>query len=369
MKKSLFAITTAAFASAAAAQSTVTLFGVVDIDIAHFSQNGVSKTMMSHSGDVPSHLGFRGTEDLGGGLSANFWLAGGMQPDEGGAKPFDFSFRSTVSLAGSFGEIRLGRDYPAGALNQGVFDPFRNMGPASGANLTLPVLPPVLGTGLNPTTSIRVSNAVQYLWGYAPNAMAFVGNGFYGSAMYAFPENVTDKPAIARYAAVRTGYAAGPWNVAVGYADSKGPFGTVGPAFGTVTTFKESNLGASYVLGNVKLMGHIGANDSDKPNTRYTHWAVGAEITIGAGYIPISYIAVKQNNAAESSANQIGVGYVYFLSKRTSLYTSVAHITNKDGATYTFVGGNGGNLPALTPGLITSKGNGTGYDFGVRHVF
>ena len=40
-----------------------------------------------------------------------------------------------------------------------------------------------------------------------------------------------------------------------------------------------------------------------------------------------------------------------------------------DGATYTFVGGNGGNLPALTPGLITSKGNGTGYDFGVRHVF
>ncbi|WP_213956142.1 MULTISPECIES: porin [unclassified Variovorax] len=369
MNKNIFAATVAAFAGVASAQSTVTLFGVVDVDIDHFSQNGVSRTMLSHSGNAPSQIGFRGTEDLGDGLSANFWLASSTSPDDGGTRPMDFAFRSTVSLAGPFGEVRLGRDYPPGSLNQGVFDPFRNMGPASGANITLPVLPGVLGTGSNPTTSIRVSNSIQYLWGFAANAQAVVGTGFYGSVMVALPENVTGKPPIGRYAGGRAGYAVGPWNVAVAYAESKGPFGTLGPRYGTPTTFKESNLGAWYQFDNVKLMGHVGANDSDVPNTRFTHWAVGTEITIGAGYIPLSYIAARQNNAANSSVEQIAAGYVYFLSRRTSLYTSIAHIKNKNGATFSFVGGNGGSFPALTPGLITSKGNGTGYDFGMRHYF
>jgi len=83
MKKSLITLAVLAFASAASAQSTVTLFGVMDADIGHYSQGGFSKTMVSTSGNGPSSLGFRGMEDLGGGLSAAFWLEAALLNDTG----------------------------------------------------------------------------------------------------------------------------------------------------------------------------------------------------------------------------------------------------------------------------------------------
>jgi len=368
MKKIFIALAAVAFASAASAQSSVTVFGVLDLDLAHFSQNGLSKTVESHSGNMPSRLGFRGTEDLGGGYSAHFYLASGLSPDDASAA-FNFSFRSTLSLAGPFGEIRLGRDYPVGSLNQGAFDPFGNMGVASGANLTLPVVPGVVADGINPLTSIRVNNSIQYMWGFAPNDLTFYGNGFYGDVQAALPENAKGTPPLGRYTGIRVGYAVGSWNVAGAYAESTGPYGTLGSGYMAVTSFKESNLGASYSFDGNSVMGHVGINDSNMPNSRYSHWAVGAQIRLGLGYFPLSYIATRRNDAAGSSSAQIGAGYVYNLSKRTAVYTAVAHIANKSGATNTFIGGNGGNFPALTSGLISSPGNGTGYDFGVRTIF
>lgn len=246
------------------------------------------------------------------------------------------------------------------------------MGPASGANITLPVVPNVVGTGVNPATAIRVSNSVQYMWGFAPNALAFIGKGFYGDVMVGLPETASGTSPLGRYTGTRVGYAVGPWNVAGAYAESVGPFGTMGPNYKLTTTFKESNLGGSYTFSGGKLMGHIGTtefNIPNMPNMRYSHWAVGGEITVGNGFIPLSYISRKQNNAPGSSADQIAAGYVHHLSKRTALYTSVSRMTNKNGGTYTFIGRNGGNFPALTSGLVSSPGNGSAYDIGVRHSF
>ena len=368
MKKTFIALAAAAMASAASAQGSVTVFGRLDLDLAHFSQNGLTKTIESHSGNAPSQLGFRGTEDLGSGYSANFYLAGGLSPDDA-SSAFSFGIRSTISLAGPLGELRFGRDYPVGSLNQGAFDPFGNMGVASGANLTLPVIPGLVAAGINPLTSIRVNNSIEYMWGFAPNALAIYGTGFYGDVQAALPENTNSTPPLGRYTGIRAGYAVGQWNICGAYAESTGPFGTPGPRYMAVTSFKESNLGASYSFNGSSVMGHVGINDSNMPNSRYSHWALGAQITAGLGYIPISYISSRQNNAAHSNSDQIAAGYVYNLSKRTALYTAVARITNRNGATNTFVGGNAGNFPTLTPGLISSPGNGTGYDFGVRTVF
>src|SRR5688572_8621132 len=120
MKKSLIALAVMAAAGAASAQSSVTLFGIVDATFNHGRADGGSRvTQLTNSGYNSSRLGFRGTEDLGGGMSASFWLEAGISNDDGragGAIPagnqgvtiagnsgLNFNRRSTVSLAGGWG--------------------------------------------------------------------------------------------------------------------------------------------------------------------------------------------------------------------------------------------------------------------------
>ena len=142
MKKSLIALAVMAFAGAASAQSSVTLFGILDTAITHgsASDGGNSWTGMTSSGYNSSRLGFRGTEDLGGGMSASFWLEGQLDTDDGTGRAagngLDFQRRSTVSLAGNWGEVRLGRDYTPSFWNYTVFDPFGTNGVGTNVMLT-----------------------------------------------------------------------------------------------------------------------------------------------------------------------------------------------------------------------------------------
>ncbi|MGL4576216.1 MAG: porin, partial [Burkholderiaceae bacterium] len=135
MKKSLLAVAVfGALASAGAqAQTSVTLFGVVDAAVARISASGgANRTGMTNSGLNSSRLGVRGTEDLGGGLKAGFWIEGQLQNDTGTGNAtgggLNFQRRSTVSLMGGFGELRLGRDYTPIFWNTTVFDPFGTNG-------------------------------------------------------------------------------------------------------------------------------------------------------------------------------------------------------------------------------------------------
>src|SRR3954470_14955696 len=88
MKKSLIALAVMAAAGAASAQSSVTLFGIVDATLMYGKANGGGGNtlwQLGNSGYNSSRLGFRGVEDLGGGLSASFWLEGGISNDDGRA--------------------------------------------------------------------------------------------------------------------------------------------------------------------------------------------------------------------------------------------------------------------------------------------
>lgn len=371
MKKSLVTLAALTCVGAASAQSSITLWGVMDADISHFSQGNLSKTLMSTSGNAGSQLGFRGTEDLGGGMSANFWLEAGLLNDSGSGAAtgggLSFNRRSTVSLAGHFGEVRLGRDYTPSFVNHFVFDPFFDGGPGAGTNITL------TGgangaAGANLLTGVRANNAIEYLWGFAPNALTVVGSGAYAHLMYAFAENSNGQPAVGEYAGGRFGYASGPANVAISYAQSRGAPYAADAAAG-YSTYKEFNLGGSYNLGVAKLMAHIGTNNSDVTGSKATHWGIGAIINAGLGYIPMSYNRVKQNDATADGADQFAIGYVYYLSKHTALYTTVSHINNRNNGHYSFFGGNGGGNPAFyaVPGF--AYGNGNGYDIGLRTSF
>jgi predicted porin len=152
MKKSLVALAALAVAGVASAQSSVTLFGVVDASISGYSNTArderptvfpnafgvpvylnqgsvkTSSRQLANSGYNSSRLGFRGTEDLGGGLAASFWLEAPISNDDGQTGVSTFQRRSTVSLSGGFGELRLGRDYTPTFWNDTVFDPFGTNG-------------------------------------------------------------------------------------------------------------------------------------------------------------------------------------------------------------------------------------------------
>jgi len=188
MKKSIVALAVlGSIAGSAFAQSSVTLFGVVDLTTRYTKSNGESKMNLSKDGLASSRLGVRGVEDLGGGLKAGFWLEGGLSADTGAAganvgstgtatpKTTTSTFwnrRSTVSLMGDFGEVRLGRDKTATQLLMDDFDPYGDVGQGAMYN-TYSVLGSENGQAFGDSTQNRNNNQVIYI---APGNLG----GFYG---------------------------------------------------------------------------------------------------------------------------------------------------------------------------------------------
>ena len=351
MKKSLLALAVIGFAGAASAQSSVTLFGIVDAAYAHISAGGKSASGITNSGINSSRLGFRGEEDLGGGLKAGFWLEGQLQNDTGTGNAtgggLNFQRRSTVSLMGGFGEIRLGRDYTPTFWNTTVYDPFGTNG--VGQALT----PAMLGVGTNAayaqnsTNAVRANNSI----GYFLPAMG----GITGQFMYAFGENgaAASGTKANNYYGFRLGYAAGP--LSAPFANGK----TTGATSAADT--KYTNIGASFDMGVVKPM-LVWAQEKNGAGAKVTGLELGLVAPIGAGEI---HAAWNKFDVANSSNdwNKLALGYVHNVSKRTALYGTYARVTNK-GAQIASVANNG-----LSAGAAAAGGNSTGYEFGLRHSF
>ena len=345
---------------------------------------------MTTSGNASSQLGFKGTEDLGGGMSASFWFEAQLNNDTGSGSGFNgtnvgsisttpgaaitsatstiansstanngglvFNRRSTIDLAGDFGAIRLGRDYTPSFWNHTVFDPFGTVGAGAGSNITLLL-------GINGLTAARTNNGFSYLYGIAPNggSHGLGSTGVYAQVTMAPAENLSTAAAGAagQYTGARVGYANGPLNVAGSYAESNNQNTAL-------IKYKETNIAGSYDLGVAQLMAHWGTNDtSTAAGAKQTHYGIGAKIPMGSGYIPVSYNSVSVNDATTSGASQFAIGYVYNLSKRSALYTTYSALSNKNGGKYFFNGGNGGGAP----GLPSTTGNGTAYDIGLRTSF
>jgi predicted porin len=336
---------------AAHAQSSVTVFGLLDVSVARFASDGSSVTGVFTDGYQSSRLGFRGVEDLGGGLAASFWLEAAVNPNNGtggttntnnqstggsGSGGLTFGRRSTVSLSGSFGELRLGRDYTPGFWNLSNFHPFGTNGVGSAGVLFYPV------QGGARVTNVRASNSIGY---FLPGNLG----GFYGQAMYAFGNNLSTatNPDDGRVMGARVGYASGPLDVAVGYTKTK---------LTPVGDFTQTNIGASYDFKVVKLFALWGENKVGATKTK--PWNVGAHIPFGAGVFRVAYGQVKATGVA-NDASQLTLGYVHNLSKRTAVYANYSYIDNKDAGT-TFNTG----AAVSTPG-----GNSRGYELGIRHAF
>jgi predicted porin len=347
MKKSLLALAVVgAFVSAGAqAQTSVTMFGVVDAAVGRVAGTGNgSVTGMSTSGINSSRWGVRGTEDLGGGMRAGFWLEAGLNNDTGGTNaPQLFNRRSTVSLLGGFGELRLGRDYTPTFWNLTVFDPFGTNGVA-GWN--------TVGLDNNTRNAVRANNTVGY---FLPNL-----GGIYGQVMYGFGDEVNSAAPSKtnNYAGGRLGYANGPIDVAVAFGTSKGATAT--PA----SDVKVTNFGASYDFGVAKLMGVYTQNKvGDLAAGKTKSWLIGATAPVGPGSLKFSYSKADRNGST-TDFNQIGLGYQYDLSKRTATYINYSRLKNNSAGVFALSAQ--GNLAAPAP---TAGGTSTGFEFGMRHSF
>ena len=365
MKKSLLALAVlGAFAGAASAQSSVTLSGTIDLAGRYVKNDGQDRRVsMSNSGINSSQLVLSGKEDLGGGMYAGFVLNSQLAADSGnsGLGGKFWNRRSTVSLWGNFGEIRLGRDYTPTFWNNTLNDPYGTVGVGDSSNVAQLLAP----------TFVRADNAIGY---FLP---ANIG-GIYGQVMAAasegaplstytgttVPNQFAGNPG--RYVGGRIGFAAGPFDIAGAYADQR--FDRLPGA----PSQKTYNIGGSYNLGVVKLMGYYDRDSLsyagfDKKDDRFS---LGAVVPVGQGLINAGYDRSKLTATAPvaytNTISKFAVGYIYNLSKRTAVYSQVARLSNGS-ASAVQIGGDTGGSPAGAPPVAGGKS--TGFEFGLRHFF
>ena len=288
-------------------------------------------------------------------MSASFWLEAGINVDTGagtptstnnqpsgtpaslgGAQGLTFNRRSTVSLAGTWGELRLGRDFSA-HYYRFIYDPYGNNG--VGASQTF------VGA---PTTAInRVSNQIAY---FLPVNIG----GVYGLVEYHLGENAsgpTQKDGSG--GGLRMGWSRGPVDVSVTYArTSYSPTATLGD-------ITSSTVGARYDFESVSVMGQY-VRDRVASTAAFT--GKGANIAaiwrVGAGEIKSMYSQYGTDAAGQPETKKLSLGYVHNLSKRTAVYGHYARVSNSGGAT-----------TALNGATTAANQSSSGVDVGVRHSF
>lgn len=347
MKKSVLALAALGVAvSPVFAQSSVTLYGAVDAGLARVTNGSAGSVTLLQPGAVnTSRFGFRGFEDLGGGLRAGFHLESQINPDTGtaGAGNVLFNRRSTLSLLGGWGELRLGRDYNPSSRNTYLFEPYVGTSFGSILNFTLA---PTATLGSGATTALRTNNAIAY---FTPANLG----GFYGEAMWAPSEGVAGS----QYASVRVGYAAGPLDVSYAIGRTK---------TATADSFEQSNLGVSYNFGVAKVFGLYNEHEYGALQQRTA--AASVAVPVGSGEVRALYGINNRSGGAVSSgfgnaddSKIASVGYLHHLSKRTSLYGIYGRINNSGAARLT--------VDLSAPAAMLGGETSSGYQFGVVHRF
>lgn len=342
MKKSLLALAVlGAFAGAASAQSSVTIYGSFDGGIRNLSNvnaAGDDRLTMGSNGTYNSNrIGFKGVEDLGGGLNAHFNLETGFNSGTGA---FDtaantlFNRTASVGIGGAFGSVDLGRQYTVAFKTIGAYDPFNYKYTG--------IIPLATQGGLT-----RLNNDIQY-------------TGTFGAitarAEYALGE-VAGSTGNGAAKAIGATYDDGALTIGGAYTDRK-----------TVTGLNDDNwtAGAAYKFGAFRVSGGyarnetqvIGAADNDTNNA----W-VGASfditpaLALTAGYYQTKY----ESGSTETGKRKLAIiGATYALSKRTNFYADI------DNARYS--GNAAGNGPSQAAG-VAGQTRQTGISVGINHLF
>lgn len=347
----------AAATTPALAQSSVTVSGIVDAAVRQVSNEGVgsSKSVVSGSNST-SRLVFSGKEDLGGGLTAGFHLEHGLLADTGAPAASDkfWDRRATVSLASSsWGEARLGRDFVPSYVVWSRHDPFSYVGVARSANLvsSVPTGPIRAAFGSNANTTVRSDNAVQLM---LPSGLL---GGLEGGLLAAPSEGGDASAGKAKVLGIRLGYAGSGFGVSAATTSSENSLTTAGK-------FTDSVVGGHMDVAKVKVSAAWRQFKYD--DARQTLLLLGATATFGSHEVKASWVKADLSGTVGATAiggndaAQLGLGYVYNLSKRSAVYVTAAQVSNDGAARFVIPEG---------PAGMGEGGTSRGYEAGIRHRF
>ena len=326
--------------SAAMAQSSVTIYGRVNTTIESQKYSGSQSVTGMYNN--ASRIGFKGVEDLGGGLKAGFVLESGFGSDDGSG-PMTFKRQSEVNLSGNFGMVRLGNFFPESYYASADYVSMHNHDTGSSAD-ALYIDPVWLGTG---TASQERNGGLG-----TGNKLAYRTPSFGGltvDASVSFHERSTGTAADKYGYDLAANYAQGPLALGAGYSQKSNGQGSD----------KQGSLRGLYTFGQVTLGAYYQRNDETLLGSR-NNFRVSGMYVLGASEFHVNVgRANSWSKLDNSAATQWTLGYNYNLSKRTKVYTYYTKINNKANANY---------------GYAASATNPTGQDFrsvavGIRHNF
>jgi predicted porin len=331
IQRSLALISLALFSISAIAQSNVTVFGTVDL-YAGLARSGSSTVRkLEEGGQAASKLAFRGTEDLGGGFDAHFWLESGFSGDTGnGTLPgpgLAFTRQAYVGLKTPFGNVDLGRQYMP------MFNAISRASPF-GVNVVFSTLNLVAVVDAQPGATVYNSRANNTIRLRTP-----ASNNWFADVSASAGEGTGTK-------------------VLSGAAGYQGQTLYVGVGVQTMTPFH--GLSGSYDLRWVKLGAHVAVAAVDAPATPT------AKVTTLSAQLPLGLsqftVEASRRDVGGSPRSQFAatLGYDYLLSKRTTLYARVLNLENRGTASASL---------AQVP-VLANSGNGVRVTAaGVRHNF
>lgn len=285
MKKTLIALAVLAASGAAMAQSSVSIYGIVDAAI-HKDKNA-DAAMIDGAVDS-SRIGFKGTEDLGGGLKAHFVLEQGLKIDTGAAANATqaFSRETSVGFSGGFGAVKLGRFKSAYEQISGntyaVFDS---------------VLSPTLVFESGNHTA-RPNNGIGYT---TPSFAGFSA---------AVTTNLDETKGVSNnVTAFNVVYEGGPFYADLAYQDE-----------GDFTDVQYTRLNGAYTFGAFKLKAGYGNVDRPVKNTDVDEYHIGVDYTLAPNLILSAGFASSEADNETDSSDAFSFGAAYLLSKRTTVY-------------------------------------------------
>ncbi|MBL0121265.1 MAG: porin [Betaproteobacteria bacterium] len=345
MNKKLIALAVvgATFAPAVMAQSAnpVTLYGRVWVMANSLKADGGATPLSSRTtvADNSSLIGFRGTEDLGGGLKAFFQIESAAGPDAGGGS---FASRNSgVGLQGGFGSVVLGRWDSPMKLSAIFVDPFGQN--TIGAQNTL------INSG---DFNRREINSVQY---WSPNIAGFSARVMYGANE---GKTATANPHSLGFS---LDYATGPFRINYAnqkHTDYRGATVTAG------VVEKQQNLSASAVFGPIKIAALTQKAKLSGLTDRKAS-EVSATYTVGKNQFHVNVARLKNGlistAALQPEAKLSALGYDYNFSKRTTLMARYAVIKNNGASAVNLVDS---NLPTFAV-----NNDPKGFGAGIRHTF
>lgn len=334
---------------AAHAQSSVTLYGVLDTNIEflnHASATGGTLIRENSGGLSNSRFGFRGTEDLGGGTSAWFVLEAGFNSNDGTPATAGTLFNRTaaIGLSNRFGSLSAGLQYTAMYDTLLQFDP---MGYAPQYTWF-----PTTGSSDDFSYKARVNNALKYVGHFG---------GLTATADYSFGGDAGSFQSSAAYGGALQ-YAIGGFSAALAYDYRNGAINTSGTWTKTSnwSASARQNFGAASIMGGYE---HYLYDPTKGASVAAALWFGGVRYRFTPAFQLTAATYYQENNTAHVSNAWMGVlSGDYALSKRTDVYATLAYAaaTRNANGTYTPVG---------VTDETAFAANQTGVTLGIRHRF